>query len=35
MHIMFAKQSNYEVKMPGYFTIPMKFRLEELEQFID
>lgn len=32
---MFSKAKNYEIKMPGYFTVPLKFKPETLEKFID
>ena len=35
MNIMFSKQKSYDIDMPGYFRVPMKFKIHEFEAFID
>ena len=32
---MFSWVKNYEIKTPGYFTCPLKFKPETLDKFID
>jgi hypothetical protein len=34
IHLMFTPKSTYESTMPGFFTIPLKFEINELEEFV-
>ena len=35
LSIMFTADKDFSIKMPGYFHVPMKFKVESLEKFID
>jgi len=35
MNLMFTLAKEYEAKMPGFITVPFKFKLEELEKFVN
>jgi hypothetical protein len=35
MHLMFAKISEYKAVMPGFITVPMQFKLDDLAKFLD